>query len=169
LLLLVLLAGLLPTYWRLAGDLAAVPGLRRDLAARDGDLGLLRSNLTALSREAARQVRWADLLTVLSRETPGALKLLLVDASRAPAPAAPGPPGPAAKVDDTLRIEAITPLRPGNPPLLEVAQFMSALMRDPAVSRRFELKSWEIKPAAVVTAAGEQFLSVNVVLAERPR
>src|SRR5262249_28071791 len=152
LLLLVLLAGLLPTYWRLAGDLAAVPGFRRALAARDADLGLLRSTLSALSREAARRVGWADLLTALSRETPGALKPQLVDASRTPAPAAPGPPAAAAKVDDTLRIEALTPLRPGNLPLLEVAQFMSALMRDPAVSRRFELKSWEISPAAAVTA-----------------
>ena len=36
--------------------------------------------------------------------------------------------------------------RPGNPPLLDVARFMAGLMRDPAVNRRFQLKSWELKP-----------------------
>ena len=44
---------------------------------------------------------------------------------------------------------------------------MAGLMRDPAVSRRFALKSWEIKPAAVATAAGDQFLAISILLTER--
>jgi hypothetical protein len=40
-------------------------------------------------------------------------------------------------------------------------------MRDPAVNRRFTLKSWEIKPSTVATASGEQLLAVSIVLAER--
>src|SRR5688500_15911816 len=66
-LLAVLFAGVLPASRRLAGDLAAVPGLTRDLAARDTDLRVLRSGLQSLSQEARRQVRWADVLTTLSQ------------------------------------------------------------------------------------------------------
>ena len=165
-LLAVLVAGILPAYWRLSGDLHAVPALRRALAARDSDLGLLRSGLGALSQEARRQVRWADLLTTLSGEIPPALKLRLVEAARVGPPAGPGlPSGAAAKLE--LRIEAITPLRPGSPPLLVAAQFMAGLMRDPAVSRRFHLKSWEIKPGVVAARSGEPHLGISIALAER--
>src|SRR5688500_10210251 len=57
-LLAVLFAGVLPASRRLAGDVAAVPELTRDLAARDTDLRALRSGLQSLSQEARRQVRW---------------------------------------------------------------------------------------------------------------
>jgi hypothetical protein len=40
-------------------------------------------------------------------------------------------------------------------------------MRDPAVSRRFALKSWEIKPSAIATAGGDQVLAISIVLTER--
>jgi hypothetical protein len=169
-LLVVLVAGILPTYWRLSGDLNAVPGLRRDLAARDSDLGLLRSNLRALSQEALRQVRWADLLTTFSEQMPPTLRLQLVEAARAGPPPGPGqPPGAAARFEGTLRIEAITPLRPGSLPLLDIAQFMAGLMRAPGVNKRLQLKSWEVKPAAAATPSGEQYLSISIVLAERPQ
>ena len=169
-LLVVLVAGILPTYWRLSDDLKFVPSLRRDLAARDADLGLLRSNLGALSAEARRQVRWSELLTTLSGEIPPALRLQLVEAARAaPPPGAGPPPAAAARFEGTLRIEAITPLRPGSPPLLDVAQFMAGLMRDPAVNKRLQLRSWEIKPSAFATPAGEQYLTVSIVLVERPQ
>jgi len=149
-----------------------VPALRRDLAARDADLGRLRSNLQALAREARRQLHWAPLMTLLSQQIPPALKLQLVETARAAPPAAPGSPAapPAsAKTEETLRIEALTPLRPGSAPLVDVAQFMGALMRDPAVNSRFVLKSWEIKPTATAAPSGEALLSVSIVLAERPQ
>jgi len=57
----------------------------------------------------------------------------------------------------------------GSPPLLEVAQFMAALMRDPVVSKRFQLKSWDIKSPgnAPATSGAQQVLNVGIVLADR--
>jgi hypothetical protein len=171
LLLAIFFAGVLPASRRLGNDLAAVPGLTRDLAARDTDLRLIRSNLQSLSQEARRQVRWADVLTTLSQQTPPGLKLQLVQVGRmAPSAGASPPAGPAAaagRAEETLRIEALTPARPGGPALVDVAHFMAGLMRDPAVSRRFALKSWEIKPAAVATAAGDPLLAISILLTER--
>jgi hypothetical protein len=167
-LLVILVAGILPTYWRLSSDLNAVPGLGKDLAARDADLALLRSNLEALSQEARRQVRWADLLTTFAEQVPPTLRLELVEAARVAPPGSGPPPAAAARFEATLRIEAITPLRPGSPPLLDVARFMAGLMRDPAVNKRFQLKSWEIKPSVVATSSAEPHLTISIVLAERP-
>jgi hypothetical protein len=36
------------------------------------------------------------------------------------------------------------------------------------VSRRYELKSWEIRPAAAAGVDGPQYLLISVTLAERP-
>ena len=167
-LLVILVTLILPTYWRLSSDLNAVPGLRRDLAARDSDLRVLRSNLQALAEEARRQVRWADLMTTLSQQAPPTLKLQLVEAVRVAPPVAPGQqPGTPARAENTLRIDAVTPLRPGSPALLEVAKFMAGLMRDPVVNKRFQLRSWEIKPGAAASASGAQLLNISIVLAER--
>jgi hypothetical protein len=163
----VLLAGLLPAYWRLGGDLAALPQLRRDVATGQNDLNLLRANLEALSREARRHVRWGDVLTTFSNQTPPTLRISKVEAVR---PSAPGPGQPAAAGAGSLRIEALTPLRPGSPPLLDTAQFMAGLMRDPALSRRFELRSWEIRPPAALSGGpegGPADLLISVTLAER--
>ena len=62
-------------------------------------------------------------------------------------------------------------LRPGPPPLLEIAQFMGGLLKDPSVSRRYQLKSWEIKqPGGGGAAVGEGAqLQIVIVLAEKPR
>ena len=65
-LLLILVGGILPTYWRLSDDLSALPNLQRDLAATEADYNLLHTNLQALAAEARRQVRWAELLTAFS-------------------------------------------------------------------------------------------------------
>lgn len=166
-LLLILVAGVLPTYWRLSSDLNAVPGLRQDLAARDADLALLRSNLGALTGEARRQVRWGDLLTALGRELPPAVRLQLVETARAAPPAGPGQPsGAAARMEETLRVDAVTPMRSGGAPLLDVAHFMAGVMREPSVSRRWDLQRWEIRPAP---AGGEPYLGVGIVFTERPR
>jgi hypothetical protein len=174
-LLAIFFAGVLPASRRLAGALAAVPGLTSDLAARDADLRLLRSSLLVLSQEARRQVRWADVLTTLGQQTPPGLKLQLVEVGRTapttgsspPAGATQGTGAAAGRAEETLRIEALTSARPGSPPLVDVAQFMAGLIRDPAVSRRFVLKTWEIKPAAVASPAGDQLLAISIVLIER--
>jgi hypothetical protein len=174
-LLLVVIALILPTRLRLSQDVGAIPRLRADLAARDGDLTLLRQDLQALSTEAKRQVRWAELLNAFRQQIPSTLKLQKVEAGGA----APGPPGqgqpqagPGGAVGaGELRIEAVTPLRPGPPPLLEIAQFMGGLLKDPAVARRYQLKSWEIKqPSGGSAAVGEgAHLQIVIVLAEKPR
>ena len=168
LLLLVLVGGILPTYWRLSADLDAIPRLQKDLGATEADLGLLRTNLQALATEARRQVRWADLMTAFSQQTPRALKVQAIQSTRTTLPPVPDQQPGDVRPEATLRIEALTPLRPGSPPLLEVAQFMAGLMRDPAVNKRFQLKSWEIKPPAGGATDGLQLLNITVLLSERP-
>jgi hypothetical protein len=175
-LLLVVIALILPVRLRLSQDVGAIPKLRADLATRDGDLTVLRQDLQALSVEAKRQVRWAEVLNAFRQQIPLTLKLQKVEASGAAAPAAPGQPqpqgGPAGAVGaGELRIEALTPLRPGPPPLLEIAQFMGGLLKDPSIAKRYQLKSWEIKqPGGGGAAAGEGAqLQIVIVLAEKPR
>lgn len=168
LLLLLLVGGILPVYWRLARDLQDIPRLQHDLAATEGDLSLLRTNLQALTVETRRQVRWAEVLAALSQHLPATMRLEAVEAVRpTSAPGAPPPP-PDAKGEGMLRIDAVTPVRAGSPPLLETAQFMAGLMRDPAVNKRFQLKSWEIKPpSGSGPATDEGLLSITITLAER--
>lgn len=163
---------ILPPSWRLSTDRSAMPALRSDLAAREADLSLVRANLQALTQEARRQLRWAELLAALSKQTPPGLRLQHLDGVRGaglPASGRPpaGQPPKDLNLEATLRIEAITPQRPGGAPLLEVAQFMASLMRDPAVNKRFQLKSWEIKPGAAGEAS--EFLNVSIVFGERPQ
>ena len=165
----ILVAAVLLPLWQLSSNVTVeLPRLRRDLAARDTDLNLLKSNLGALSEESRRQVRWAELLATLGREIPPGMKLSLVDASStAPAPGQGQAGG--ARPEGVLRIDAVTPVRVGSPPLLDVAQFMAALMRDPVVSKRFQLKSWDIKSPSNAPAApgAQQVLNVAIVLADR--
>jgi hypothetical protein len=176
-LLLVVIAFILPTRLRLSQDVGAIPKLRADLARREGDLNVLRQDLQALSVEAKRQVRWAEVLNAFRQQIPSTLKLQKVEAGgAAAAPGAPGQgqsqPGPAGGAGaGELRIEALTPLRPGPPPLLEIAQFMGGLLRDPSVAKRYQLRSWEIKqPGGGGAAAGEGArLQILIVLAEKPR
>jgi hypothetical protein len=174
-LLLVVIALILPVRLRLSQDVGAIPKLRADLTTRDGDLTLLRQDLQALSVEAKRQVRWAEVLNAFRQQIPPTLKLQKVEAGGGAA-AATGQPGqgqpqgsPAGAGE--LRIEALTPLRPGPPPLLEIAQFMGGLLKDPSVAKRYQLKSWEIKqPGGGSAAAGEGAqLQIVIVLAEKPR
>jgi hypothetical protein len=170
-LLLILVAGILPTHWRKSEDVSALPGLREDLRTREADLGALRANLRALGAEARQQVRWGEVLTALSREIPGTVRLTQVDAQRpAPPPAqAAAARGPAPRADRTIRVDAVTPLRAGGAPLLDVARFMAGLMRDPALARRFTLTSWEIKPPTAPRQALDetQFLLATIVFTER--
>ena len=114
-----------------------------------------------------RQVRWAELLATFSQQIPATLRMQIVEASRVqgppPAPGQPAPPG-----ESLLRVEAVTPVRPGHPPLLEIAQFMAGIMRDPAVNKRFQLKNWEIKPPSGAAEGQLQYLNVVITFSERP-
>jgi hypothetical protein len=171
--LLVIVVLVLPPTFRLSTDQGAIPRLRMDLATRDGNLNLLRQDLQALGVEAKRQVRWADVLGAFRHQTPATIKLQKVEMGAAPLP--PPPPGqapPAAAVPSgsELKIEAVTPLRPGPPPLLEIASFMGGLLKDPVIARRYRLKSWELKPPPGATAPGEGAqLQILVTLSETPR
>jgi hypothetical protein len=175
-LLLVVLALILPVRLRLSENVGAIPKLRADLATRDGDLTVLRQDIQALSVEAKRQVRWAEVLNAFRQQIPPTLKLQKVE-SGGPAAVAgggaaqPQPQGQAGGAGaGELRIEALTPLRPGPPPLLEIAQFMGGLLKDPAVSSRYQLRSWEIKQPGGAASAGEGAqLQILIVLAEKPR
>lgn len=171
LLLLVMLGGILPAKWRLSADVQKIERLKREGTATAGDLRILKSDLRALSAEARKQVPWSDLLHIFGQELPPTLRLHRVELSKPAPPRQPrranAPPAPEPK--STLEIQAMTPLRPGGPPLLDVARFMAGVMRDSAVNRRFELKRWEIKPSATVSKKGRQFLQVTIALTERRR
>jgi|SRR5262249_38346782 len=178
-LLLVVLALILPVRLRLSENVGAIPKLRADLATRDGDLTVLRQDIQALSVEAKRQVRWAEVLNAFRQQIPPTLKLQKVESggsaavASSAAPSQPGQPQPQGQAGGAgageLRIEALTPLRPGPPPLLEIAQFMGGLLKDPAVSARYQLRSWEIRqPGGGAAGEGAQ-LQILIVLAEKPR
>jgi len=173
--LLVVIVLVLPPTFRLSRDQGAIPKLRADLATRDGNLSLLRQDLQALGVEAKRQVRWADVLNAFRRQTPPTIELQKVEAGVPPAPRAL-PPGqtPAQGVaagGGELKIEAVTPLRAGPPPLLEIASFMGGVLKDPAIDRRYRLKSWELKqPGGGGATSGEGAqLQVLITLSEKPR
>ena len=174
-LLLVVIVLVLPPTFRLSTDQGAIPKLRTDFATREGNLNLLRQDLQALGVEAKRQVRWADVLGAFRHQTPPTIRLQKVEVGVAPGPPAP-PQGqtqaqgvlPAAP---ELKIEAVTPLRPGPPPLLEIASFMGGLLKDPAIEKRYRLKSWELKQpggGGAPAADGAQ-LQILITLSERPR
>lgn len=172
-LLLVLVLGILMPQWRLSSDLRQVRDFKRDLTAAEGDFRVLKSNLQALGAETKRQIRWAELLTAFSQQIPPTLKLQRVEHAMVSVAPGPGqqqpqqqqqPPPPP---ESTLQVEAVMPLRPGSPHLIDAAQFMAGLMRAPAVNRRFQLKSWEIKPPAEGSPEGSQLLQLRITLRER--
>jgi hypothetical protein len=147
----------LPTYWRLADDLSAIPALEKELAVTTGDLAVLRSNLQALSVEAKRHVHWSELLNTFTQHTPGDMKLQRLELMQHTG---------ATPSESTLTIDALTPLRAGSDSLVQIAQFMASIMRDP-VMRRFQLRNWEVRPEG--TPAGETgpLLAVRITLTER--
>jgi hypothetical protein len=158
---LLLLAGalvlMLPTYWRLSNDLGAIPDLENQLATTTAELAVLRSNLQTLSAEARRHVRWTEMLNTFSQHTPGDIKLQrleLIQQTGAP----PSEP--------TLTIDALTPLRTGGDSLVQIAQFMANIMRDP-VMRRFQLRNWEVRPEAAAPGEMAPLLAVRITLTER--
>jgi hypothetical protein len=177
----VLVIGALPQIvarWKLSVDQGSLPQQRANLAKREGEVRVLRADLQALSVEAKRQVRWAELMAAFSQQIPPTIKITKVESVRSAAPAPPpGQPASAAQASaggGELRIEAVTPLKTGSPNMLEIAQFMAGLMKDPGVNKRFQLKNWEIKPGAGTgsgpsEAPGGKTLQVTIVLSETGR
>jgi len=162
-----LLAGILPAHGRLTWDSQKIKRLKQEGTATARDLRVLKADLRALSAEAKRQVPWSELLRTFSKQLPPTLKLRRVEFVRGAPQSARQQPAPTESPKGTFEIEAVTPLRPGGPPLLDVARLMADLMRDPAVNRRFQLKSWEIKPASGGAGEGPQFLQIVIALTER--
>jgi hypothetical protein len=150
---------------RLVRHQTAVAQLRQALDAKTEDLKVLKTDLDALSAEARRQVRWSELLTTLTDTLPAVLRLQKVAYARTTSSSQT--PGAAPKSEGVMQIEAQTPLRPGGPPLLETAKFMAGIMRDPAVNKRFHLRSWEVRPPPSIEAEAAPMLHINVTLAER--
>jgi hypothetical protein len=151
------LALVLPTYWRLSDDLATLPALQKEVAAANADLAVLKSNLQALSTEARRQIRWSELLNTFSQQTPGDIKLQRLELIQQTGSGA---------LEPTLTIDALTPLRTGGDSLVQIAQFMANITRDP-VMRRFQLRNWELRPGVTPTGDSSSLLAVRFTLTER--
>jgi hypothetical protein len=54
---------------------------------------------------------------------------------------------------------------PASSRLVEIANFMAAFAQDPAVAPRFQLKTWEVRPARAQGGDGQ--LEISIALAEK--
>jgi Tfp pilus assembly protein PilN len=165
---LVALGGVLPRYLRYSGAVQSIAKLRREVATAGEELSTLRMNLHDLGAEARRQVRWSEMLAALSRWVPGTLRIERVSLGKAARQSQGQPPSQGAAMvpgDLTLQIEGSTTMVPGSSRLVELANFMTALAQDPAVAPRFQLKTWEVRPAR--DQGGEERLHISIGLAEK--
>jgi len=173
-----LLGGVAPAYVRYSSEVQSVARLRGDVAAADKELATLRASLRDLDAGALRQVRWAEVLPALSRWAPGPLRIdrvsletagrraagkttPLAAASAADAQKAAGSSAP----ELLLQIDASTTMVPGGARLIEIANFMAALAKDPAVNRRFQLKTWEVRRPR--EQGGNDQLQISIAFAEK--
>ena len=163
--------GLLPRYLRYSSELQSIAKLRVDTAAADKELSTLQASLRDLDAGALRQVRWAEILPALSKSLPGTLKIDRVTLGKglrqgSPGTAAPAnaKPGDAKSSDLMLQIDASTTIVPGGSRLVDIANFMAAVASDPSVSRRFQLKTWDIQRSQ---QSGEEQLRISIGLAEK--
>jgi len=167
LVILVALGGVLPRYLRYSSEVQAIATLRREVTVAGDELASLRTNLRDLGAEARRRVRWSEMLPALSRPLPGALRIDRVSLSKV----ARQPqqtetqPGDAKPFDLLLQLEATTTVVPGGSRLVEIANFMSALAQDPVLAPRFQLKTWDVRPAGA--QGGEEQLHISIGLAEK--
>jgi len=160
------LGGITPLYLRYASEAQSISSLRREATAADGELSALRTNLRDLEAEARRQVRWSEMLPVLSSSLPGSLRIDRVTFGKPARPPQAPPPSqktgtPAADV--ALQIEASTTAMPGSSRLVDIANFIGSLAQDPAVAARFQLKNWEVRPPR----EGDDGLQFTVGFAEK--
>jgi hypothetical protein len=172
---LIAVGGLLPRYWRYSSELQSIAKLRVDAAAAEKELSTLQASLRDLDAGVLRQVRWAEILPALSKSLPGTLRIDRITLSRglrqgqsgtAPAAAKPdAKPGDVKNADLVLQIDASTNIVPGGSRLVDIANFMAAVSTDPVVSRRFQLKTWDIQRPQQQTGEGE--LRISIALAEK--
>jgi len=165
---LVALGGVLPRYLRHSSEIQSIAKLRREVTTADNELSTLRTNLRALGAEARRQARWSELLPALSKWLPGTLRIDRVSlgkAARQPQGRAQSPQAASESSDLTLQIEVSTTMVPASSRLVEIASFMTAFAQDPAVAPRFQLKTWEVKPAHDQGRDGQ--LQIHIALAEK--
>ena len=165
---LVAVAGALPPYLRYSGETESIAKLHREVTTADNELATLRANLRALGAEARRQARWSELLPALSKWLPGTLRVDRVALGKAARP----PQGqaqssqPAAKSSDlTLQIDVSTTMVPASSRLIEISNFMAALAQDPAIAPRFQLKTWEVRPAR--DQGGDGLLEISFAFVEK--
>ena len=164
--------GLLPRYLRYSSELQSIAKLRVDAAAADKELSTLQASLRDLDAGALRQVRWAEILPALSKSLPGTLRIDRVTLGKGLRQGQPGTatpanakPGDAKSGDLMLQIDASTNIVPGGSRLVDIADFMAAVATDPAVSRRFQLKTWDIQRPR--EQSGEEQLRISIALAEK--
>jgi hypothetical protein len=158
------LGGALPLYLGYAHEVQSIASLRREATTADGELSALRTNLRDLEAEARRQVRWSEMLPVLSTSLPGSVRIDRVSFGKpARPPQAPSPKTGTPAADVTLQVEASTPAVAGGARLIDVANFIGSLAQNPAVAARFQLRNWELRPAR----EGDDGLQLTVGFAEK--
>jgi hypothetical protein len=164
-------AGLAPRHFRYSREIQSIAKLRLDVAAADKELATLQTSLRDLDAGLLRQVRWAEILPALSKSVPSTLKIDRVTLSKVARPGQSGSPPATAKPGDakaselTLQIDASTSIVPGGSRLLDIANFMGAIASDAAVSRRFQLKTWDVQRPR--EQSGEEQLRITIALTEK--
>ena len=156
---LVALGGVLPRYLRYSSEVQSIAALRSEVTTADNDLSTLRTTLRDLGAEARRQVRWSEMLPALSIRLPDTLRIDRVSLGKVARQAGTQPN------DLTLQIDASTTMAQGSSRLAEIARFMAVLAQDPTVATRFQLKTWEVRPA--IEQGSDEHLHISIWLAEK--
>lgn len=163
-------AGAVPRYWRYSSELQSIEKLRLEVAAADKELSTLQVSLREVDAGARRQVRWSQILPALSRSLPGTLRIDRITLGKglrpaAGAAAAASKPADGKASDLLLQIDASTHMVPGGARLVDIANFMAAVAKDPAVAPRFQLKTWEVQ--APREQSGEEQLRISIAFSEK--
>jgi len=169
LVLLVGVGGVLPRYWRYASELQSIAKLRMDVTAAEKELSTLQASLRDVDAGARRQVRWSQILPALSRALPATMRIDRLTLGNGARPQTGGsanaskPDGKASEL--VLQIDASTPMVPGSARLVDIANFMAAVAKDPAVAPRFQLKTWEVQTPR--ERQGSEQLRISIAFAEK--
>jgi hypothetical protein len=161
-------AGLLPRYLEYSSEVQSIAKLRADVAAADRELSTLQASLRDVDAGARRRVRWSEILPVLSRSLPATLRIDRITLSKGSPPpkgTAASKPGDAKANELVLQIDASTTVVPGGSRLVDIANFMSDVAKDPAVNRRFQLKTWEVQRPR--EQSGDNQLRINIAFGEK--
>jgi hypothetical protein len=167
--------GLLPRYLKYSSEVQSIAKLRADVAAADRELSTLQTSLRDVDAGTRRRVRWSEILPVLSRSLPTALRIDRITLTKGSPPPKGAPTGSAQPTDSkpgdakanelVLQIDASTTVVPGGSRLVDIANFMSDVAKDPAVHRRFQLKTWEVQRPR--EQSGDNQLRINIVFGEK--